>query len=131
MDIPASLASALPLSPDMRLTLDALTEREKVDWATRQMLGRMRNLGLITASARGYHLTSLGHAVRRVGSEHRLETGRKQLGRGMLAGSGMRYGITARCSCREWTGSRNESGQKALRAIVKSHATHMLTYLAD
>lgn len=52
--------------------------------------------------------------------KHILTTSRFQLGRGALAGSGMTYGTSARCSCGDWKDRVNcapsQGGSKTMKA---------------
>lgn len=130
MDVPASLISALPLSPDACLILDTLTEQQVVSWASKQILGRLRNLGLIEEIGTGYRTTSLGSRVRTVGEAHLLKTGRKRLGRATFAGSRVLYGVIASCSCGDWRDSFTELGRPAVRMMEESHAKHVLAQLS-
>lgn len=124
----------LPLSEDQALVLEVLHDRATLDWASKQLTGRLRNLGLIerrAGSETEWALTELGRAVVEASMAHQLRLGRKPLGGGAIFGSGMRYGVSARCSCLDWAASSNEArnagGEREMR---RQHAAHLRAVLA-
>lgn len=119
------------LSESARMALTEVAKGEPVWWAGKVVRGRLRNLGLIVEDTAGYDVTELGATVATILAEHRLTTSRRPLGRGAVAGSGMRYGINGKCSCREWEGYSNEAATAGGDRDVRSyHARHLDEALA-
>lgn len=135
----------LPLSDDQALVLRALRDGDDVTWASGNLLGRLRNLGLIVlgftpeeitselmvdpSAHPGKSLTPLGRKLADVLTEHHVETTRKPLGRATIAGSAMRYGMKARCRGCSWKWETNESGadgKRRVRAAVATHTAEMV-----
>lgn len=123
--------SFLPLSDDQDLLLGSVAQGRSGDWASKPLIGRMRNLGLLDTTGEKPVLTADGKRIYEVTQAHRLETWRKQLGCGALKGSGMRYGVKARCSCGDWRNETNEGGADGKRRMRAAHVRHLAKYLAD
>lgn len=119
------------LSESQNLVLGALHRGDQVgSWVTAPLLGRLRNLGLLTGTGREITLTETGAAVALVAAEHILTLSRRQLGRGALAGSGMTYGSNGRCSCGSWTSFSNERGRTGQRYVTNDHHRHQASHYA-
>jgi len=119
------------LGQNQTLVLAGLRRGTNVtDWASPQLLGRLRTLGLITGTGTDLALTEAGAAVALVATEHVLVLSRRQLGRGALAGSGMRYGSNGACTCRDWKDFSNESGRTGQRHVANAHHRHQSSHYA-
>lgn len=120
----------LPLGDQADDALRAVHRLDGIGWASKALLGRLRNLGLIEVREDLWRTTELGAAVATACIEHDLRTSRRQLGRGAVRGSGMRYGVNGKCSGCDWTGYSNESiregGERDVRA---AHAEHLAEVL--
>jgi hypothetical protein len=125
--------SFLPLGETQELVLEVLRDQSTVDWASKPVTGRLRNLGLIerpAGSETEWALTELGRTVIEALTSHRLRLGRKPLGRGALSGSGMRYGVRARCMCGEWETTTNEGAREGGAKLMRdAHARHLRAVL--
>lgn len=120
----------LPLSENLDTLVSALREGRSVDWATPQLLGRAATLRLVDRDGAAPVLTELGVTVAAVTGEHWLETWRKPLGRGRIAGSGMQYGLKAACACREWKWTTNEKPSRSRGTARARHAEHLAALIA-
>lgn len=113
------------LTENQTLVLTALHRGDKVsDWASIQLVGRLRSLGLLVGRGPEIALTEKGAAVALVVTEHALFLSRRPLGRGAVAGSGMRYGSNGKCSCRDWETFSNESGRVGQSYVASAHNRH-------
>lgn len=117
----------LPLTPNQELALGALARGEKPEWLTGQLTGPLRRFGLVSdANA----VTQLGNVALRTVQSHRLITGRKQLGRGAVKGSGMTYGTTASCTCGAWKSSVNQAASRGGTKVMRTqHASHVASHV--
>lgn len=63
-------------------------------------------------------------ATAQVGQQHKVNSGRVQLGRAPIKGSGMQYGVAARCLC-GWKAKINKApskgGQRHIDQLIAAH----------
>jgi hypothetical protein len=122
-DIVNVTAELLSLGETQNLVLAALREGRTPPWATAGTLGRLRNLGLVTAETT---LTDAGRAVADAHATHVLVT--RPLRRGAIKGAGSSYGVSARCTCGHFTYGTNDHGKAGLRAATAAHVNHVLAH---
>lgn len=113
----------LPLSADMALLLQII-HRDNVipNWATKAMLGRARNLGLLSQDTNGFTLTATGEAVAVITDAHSYRTGHNHPGR---------IGVKGRCRCGDWTWGTNENGHDGQRRVRDAFTAHLAELISE
>lgn len=118
-----TLPAYLPLSQDMALLLQVI-HRDNVipNWASKPMLGRARNLGLLSQDANGFTITETGEAVAVITEQHDYNTGYNHPGR---------IGTKGRCRCGEWSWGTNEGGHDGKRQVRNAFAAHLAGLISE
>jgi hypothetical protein len=120
----------LPLSELRRGYLDALANGDQVvSWVGRYTITWAVREGYVAQlterSSDGHKLTTAGETLLALDREHRLDTGRVQLGMTPIAPSRPLYGTTARCAC-GWKTRSNEAPAKGGKTrVIQSFREHM------
>lgn len=113
----------LPLSEDMTLLLQVVNHDNAIPgWASKLMLGRARNLGLLSKNDNGLTLTATGEAVAVITEEHGYSTGYAHSGK---------IGVKGRCRCGGWTWSTNENGPDGKRRVRNAFVQHLANLIAE
>lgn len=118
-----TLPAYLPISDDMALLLQVI-HRDNVipNWASKPMLGRARNKGLLSQDENGLYLTATGEAVAVVTDEHSYRIGHNHPGR---------IGTKGRCRCGDWTWGTNEGGHDGKRRVRNAFAAHLAELVTE